>query len=436
MDALNTNNNNTLKNWSQRTWPTGGSRAATVQGMAYEDIIELANETGVDVWINVPALATDDYVCRLARLFRYGEQGDKSDSACDPSAPAGTVTTHPINGTSKVYVEYTNEIWNWGFQQILDVYCMVFGKPDMTTYGEVCDVTAPVSAIGAAALANTALPWDNTNTYNKADEFVMILEKRQSDTFRTVFGCSSGAHCQAQIPMNVQSSYPAEADDAFQFLKKAFGSTGALDLMAVAPYFNIEADSNADTVADVFTDLTGTVLASSPPASNGNAIVNWLTADLAEAALYGLPLVAYEGGQGISGSTNQANKIAAQSDPRMYDATRQYFALWDTLVGRKQLFGYYMFAASDGSYGAWGALVNQADPGAQKWDALLSLARLPGDANLDGVVDAADCTIVKASYGQSGMWWMQGDFDHDGTVDAADLTALNANLTGAPCTAP
>jgi hypothetical protein len=436
MDALNTNDNNTLKNWSQRSWPNGGSRANTVQGMAYEDIIALANETGVDVWINVPVLASDDYVCRLARLFRYGEQGDTSNTACDPSAPAGTATTSPINNTSKIYVEYSNEIWNWGFHQVLDAYCMVFGVPDQTTDGKVCSVTAPVSAIAAAALANSALPWNNSDKYSKASQFIMILEKRQSDIFRTVFGCASGAHCQAQIPMNVQAAYPAEVDEGFQFLKKAFGSTGAIDLMAVAPYFDIDGDSNASTVDGIFSDLQGSILAANPPSSNGNAIANWLKADLAEAALYNLPLVAYEGGQGLSGSTNQANKIAAQSDPRMYDATRQYFALWDTLVGKKQLFTYFTYAAGDGSWGAWGALVGQADPGAQKWDALLSLTRTGGDANLDGIVDAADCAILRANFGKTGMWWMQGDFNHDGTVDATDLATLNANITGPQCAAP
>jgi len=83
-------------------------------------------------------------------------------------------------------------IWNWGLHQVLDTYCMVFGVPDQTTYGEVCSVTAPVSAIAAAALANTALPWNNSDKYSKASQFIMILEKRQSDIFRTVFGCASG----------------------------------------------------------------------------------------------------------------------------------------------------------------------------------------------------------------------------------------------------
>jgi hypothetical protein len=51
-------------------------------------------------------------------------------------------------------------------------------------------------------------------------------------------------------------------------------------------------------------------------------------------------------------------------------------------------------------------------------------------------VDAADCAILRANFGKTGMWWMQGDFNHDGTVDATDLATLNANITGPQCAAP
>jgi hypothetical protein len=429
MDSLNTNGN-LIQNWSERSWPTGGSRGNTQAGMAYEDIIAMAAETGSDVWINVPALATDDYVCRLARLFRYGEQGDKSNSPCDPTAAAGTATTAPLNSTSRVYVEYSNEIWNWGFQQIEDVYCMVWGMPDKTGDGKHCDVTVPTSAIGVAALADTSLPW-STNTYEKATEFTMILERRVSTILRTVFGCASGKGCQAQIPMNVQAAYAAEVDPGFAFLKAAYGSTSALDYMAVAPYFDIDTGDDS-TVDAIFADLTGTILATSPPSTEGSAIANWLNGDLAEAAMYGLPIIAYEGGQGLPGN---ANDITAQSDPRMHAAYLQYYALWDKLIGRSHLMNHFDFAGSYGQYGSWGVLVNQEDPGSQKWDALMSLTRLAGDANLDGVVNAADCAILQAHYGMAGTWWwMQGDFNDDGTVDAADLTAMNANITGPKCT--
>ena len=49
---------------------------------------------------------------------------------------------------------------------------------------------------------------------------------------------------------------------------------------------------------------------------------------------------------------------------------------------------------------------------------------LPGDADLDGVVDAKDLTIVLSHYNQSGMTWSDGDFNGDGKVDIQDLDIL------------
>jgi hypothetical protein len=59
--------------------------------------------------------------------------------------------------------------------------------------------------------------------------------------------------------------------------------------------------------------------------------------------------------------------------------------------------------------------------------ALYATAPLPGDANLDGVVDINDLTIVLTNYGQSGANWLTGDFDGSGTVDINDLTIVLAN---------
>jgi hypothetical protein len=51
-----------------------------------------------------------------------------------------------------------------------------------------------------------------------------------------------------------------------------------------------------------------------------------------------------------------------------------------------------------------------------------------GDANLDGVVDDADVTIVGATYapGVPQPHWALGDFDYNGFVDDADVTLLGA----------
>ena len=57
-------------------------------------------------------------------------------------------------------------------------------------------------------------------------------------------------------------------------------------------------------------------------------------------------------------------------------------------------------------------------------------ARLPGDINLDGVVDAADYIALKASMGSAAGvdWWEAGDFDGDGVVGWSDLQALIDNF--------
>ena len=53
---------------------------------------------------------------------------------------------------------------------------------------------------------------------------------------------------------------------------------------------------------------------------------------------------------------------------------------------------------------------------------------LLGDANLDGLVNAADFTILAANFNQPVTSWDQCDFNYDGIVNAADFTDLAANF--------
>jgi hypothetical protein len=453
LNVINLYNGPSVVNWSQRTWPSAGSRGGTLQGMAYEDIIQFANDTGKNVWINVPNWATDDYVCRMARLFRYGEPSDMSNSPCSTSAPssapAGAVA---INPNSQIYLEYSNELWNWDYSVTADLDCMANGIPppghtcttipgvNTQTLSDGGTMIVPTSAIALAALNNPAIPWTTyaSNFWDRGTEMGLVLTKRDNDIFKAVFGSAAS---QIHTVYNTQCAYPAEADPGFAFMVSAYGSvTGSVDEMAVAPYFNIQSDT-ADagagcyscSVDNIFDDFTSVTL--NPDAgANKSSIVNWLQQDITEAQKYGLDIVAYEGGQGLSG--NNLNFLTAQFDPRMYAATQESFQLWDQLIGRDHLFDYFTFDGSCGTFGCWGALVNQYDPGSQKWDALMPLTRPLGDANLDGVVNDLDCAILQANYGQSGMWWEQGDFNHDNVVNDLDLAILNAHITGPQCTAP
>jgi hypothetical protein len=53
---------------------------------------------------------------------------------------------------------------------------------------------------------------------------------------------------------------------------------------------------------------------------------------------------------------------------------------------------------------------------------------LLGDANLDGLVNAADFNILAANFNQSITGWDQGDFNYDGQVNSADFNKLSANF--------
>jgi hypothetical protein len=83
--------------------------------------------------------------------------------------------------------------------------------------------------------------------------------------------------------------------------------------------------------------------------------------------------------------------------------------------------------------------------GPDKWndasvflDQVLAGSVLPGDANLDGVVDAADASIVGSNWQlQSGAIWAMGDFNGDQKVNDQDAAIMAAHWsTGAEGSVP
>jgi hypothetical protein len=85
-------NNSTLERWEDR--PRVGDYTYTSRGVPYERMIEICNRKMADAWVCVPHLADDDFIRRMAELFR---------DSLDPSL--------------RIHVEYSNETWNWMFEQ-------------------------------------------------------------------------------------------------------------------------------------------------------------------------------------------------------------------------------------------------------------------------------------------------------------------------------
>jgi hypothetical protein len=87
----NRTNDQVAGSWATRAQP---NVAPGDRGVAYEWQIDLCNRAHVDYWINVPTLADDDHVTKLAQLIQQ---------KLDPSL--------------RIYIEYSNEVWNGGFPQ-------------------------------------------------------------------------------------------------------------------------------------------------------------------------------------------------------------------------------------------------------------------------------------------------------------------------------
>ncbi|MBQ1784392.1 MAG: hypothetical protein II007_12145 [Gammaproteobacteria bacterium] len=86
--------------------PMPGNRAT---GIAWEYLVALANTTDQDLWINLPHMASDDYIDKLGRLFRYGSDGVEPYASTQANPRFA-----PLKPGLRVWVEYSNEIWAGG----------------------------------------------------------------------------------------------------------------------------------------------------------------------------------------------------------------------------------------------------------------------------------------------------------------------------------
>jgi hypothetical protein len=109
MDWGRTNHNPTTA-WSQRTTLNSYTQSRR-NGVALEYQVRLANELGKNIWVNIPHAADNSYVNQTATLLR-------------DSVPAGR----------KIYIEYSNEVWNGQFTQFAWVRDNVAGANQAVKY--------------------------------------------------------------------------------------------------------------------------------------------------------------------------------------------------------------------------------------------------------------------------------------------------------------
>jgi hypothetical protein len=300
MDWAGTNDS-TQANWSDRVKPTDASQAAKQQ-VAWEYMIQLANQTGKDLWINIPAHATNDYVTQLAQLFKT-----------------------QLNPDRAVYVEYSNEVWNYQFEQA------GFNKDQ---------------AVAEAAQPGSALNYDgDTNPYELAWRRVGEQIVRVSNLFRSVWG-DAAMNTRVRPVLAGQEAVEDSVRQPLNMIAHAYGDPRAyLYATAGAPYFQMgDANNNPSLTADqVLAALSAGVQHEIGDFGKFNAV----------GGAYGLPTLAYEGGPDTFGPNSVAAKKAATLDPRMAGLMQTYLSNYFSQNGG--LFMWFNAGASsyDSQYGTW-----------------------------------------------------------------------------------
>lgn len=307
MDFTRTNGSEVI-NWSDRTSPQYYSQAHQ-NGVAWEYVAQLANETLKDIWINIPHEANDAYIDSLAHLLQ-----------------------NTLNTELKVYVEFSNEVWNSGFSQHADCAMM------------------------AQNLGYTGQQWE------RAWKFTA---KRSADVFKifeSVF--TNDARLVKIIPSQAANSWLSNQLVTF-FNDPVYNPNAvAADAIAIGPYFGNEiADriiSNGNAALVTIPDIIDSLDQSQAEA------FQWILDNKTVATNHSLQLIAYEGGQHLVGTGNNINDtiltpklIAANQDSAMERLYCQYFNFWYQQVGN--LFCHFSAVSKSSKYGSWGVQQNHLD---------------------------------------------------------------------------
>jgi hypothetical protein len=351
--------NSSQVNWADRVLPDAYQYAWT-QGVPYEAMIELANESHKDMWINVPAMATDDYVTHLAQLIHQN---------LDPGL--------------NVFVEYSNENWSAGWAENQQIYNAAQSNPLVTLKSDHTLAVAQQSAYKTKVIG---------------------------DIFKSVFGSDAGRIKPILGGFTLYAPYNTTELD---FLKSNYGDlSNSIDSMAIGAYVGLAGGTDVPglTMDGVFASLNQYL---------NTTYVNSIDSNEAVAERYGVKLVAYEGGQGLATSgPNGPLEVQAQSDPRMYDLYRRLISIWDQRVGGKislyNLSNYFwgtLNTVADPGTPKWdGAMSATVPAGDADLDGKATAADLTivqanmgktgawsgqGDFNHDGVVNQTDVSILE-----------------------------------------
>jgi hypothetical protein len=291
-------NGSRLEHWQDR--PMVEDYTYTLDGVPYEWWVEICNQKKADAWVCIPHLATDDYIRQMARFFR---------DHLDPEL--------------NIYVEYSNEIWNWLFSQTQ--YCHDNGDQNV--------------------------PWPERIVpfvQNALDIWTEEFEEAPERITRVVGVQMSWQDVSNRIVFNMEP--------------------GSFDAFTPAAYFGLS-DQSISQLETMGATATGEDVLAMARTDMLNHAYAWARDQHQSiASELNIPMIYYEGGQHLTpspfGSVQDYNSalVEAQTLPGMYDLYHEWYDSLRTFVTGEDpalLMNFSFIGPQSGQYGSWGLLESQ-----------------------------------------------------------------------------
>ncbi|TNC42531.1 calcium-binding protein, partial [Rubellimicrobium rubrum] len=307
MDWMDTNNS-AVRSWGDTTQPGEASQSSYDKGTgaSVDMMVALANKVDADPWFTIPHGADANYIRQFATYVR---------DHLDPNL--------------KAHFEYSNEVWNWAFDQAQWAQAQA-----VSTWG--------------AGVQGGWMQWYGVKAAEMARIVASVYGNETGTRALNVFATQSGWQGLEQYALNAPDHV-------------ARGGTAPKDapfhVYAIAPYFG---GGVAHMAAQVRTWASqgeaGMKAALAWLGQDINALASTVAYHSGIAQRMGWQLEGYEGGQHLVEYSNDATMtrfLTALADrPEMAQLYNQYFTMWKD-NGGGMLAHYSDFGAGD-RYGSWG----------------------------------------------------------------------------------
>jgi len=303
------------------------------KGPPPEIFLHLANKIVADPWINLPHMASDDYIRELA-----------------------TLTKQMLGEKQKVYLEYSNEVWNHTYP-----YSIAGDYVEQEGLSQWPRVTPFEARLNAYAKRTVEMCRIWKQVFVDAPQRVVC-----------VMGSQAGSDWVSEQVLSCPL-YTAENGN--------IPCADIVDALAIAPYFGfLVDDAKVATVRSWIREADGGMTKVFEDLQRGNFLqtaFGYMEEHARVAEAHDVDLIAYEGGQHLVALGNVLNNsyrdihdllAKANRDERMGELYMQYLEGWKERGGK--LFSLFSNISTPGPHGSWGAREFETDDEATKWKAI------------------------------------------------------------------